>query len=468
MSHHESRLDRRRFLKNTAAGIGAAATGNVLAKNTQESQSTQPAQQHQVKPEDLIWRNKQPGMEYQRMGRTNFMVSRVVAGVGANNALYRRMLQRGINYIDTARGYGQHELKLADLLKRYRDKLFITSKSTNVAGYAKIDDQVKKLYRKAMQDFIGGGEGNLFELHKHSLEKQEKTGEKPDLRPVGKRIANMYIRMLDESLQRMNIDTVDCYMMHGIEIPWIFDCLELWEAHEKAHKAGKVKHFGFSTHKHIKQVLAAGIEAGKKGPWKIDLIMPSINPTSFDEPQINLKAELAELKKQDVGIIAMKTSGVGAADWEAKKESLPKIDNLNPVARKKLWMLNFTNGLIDAVVVAIKNNQILEESLKLATMKLTAAEQRHLKALVKKEMAGLCHLCGHCETICPEQIAVTDMVRYYAYIHQYNEKQMARDLYTQAGYNPADLCSQCGKCASACPANIPVTDILYRLSHEMA
>jgi hypothetical protein len=466
MSKHDSQLNRRHFLQTTAAGIGVAAAGNVLAKN-QKASATQPARP-QVNPEDLIWRNKQPGMEYARLGRTNYMVSRVVAGVGGNTALYRRMLQQGINYIDTARGYGQHEIELADLLKRYRDRVFITSKSTNVAGYARIDDEVKKLYRKAMQDFLGTSEGDLFELHEKSLQKQEKTGNKPDLRPVGKRIARLFSRKLEESLQRMQIESVDCYMMHGIEIPWIFDCTELWDAYEKANKAGKAKHFGFSTHKYIKQVLSAAIEANNKGPWKIDLIMPGVNPTSFDSPEINLKAELAELKKQDVGIIAMKTSGVGAADWQEKKKKLAKVDELNPVARKKLWLLNFTSGIIDAVIVAIKNNQILGESLKLATMQLTAAEQRHLQAVVKKEMAGLCHLCGNCESVCPEQIAVTDMVRYYAYIHQYDEKQMARELYSQAGYNPSELCNHCGKCTSACPSRIPVTDILDRLSHDMA
>ncbi|GAF69609.1 unnamed protein product, partial [marine sediment metagenome] len=223
------------------------------------------------------------------------------------------------------------------------------------------------------------------------------------------------------------------------------------------------------THKHIKEVLAASAQANTRGPWKIDLIMASINPGSFDAPNINLKAELAELKKQDVGIIAMKTSGVGDQVWKEKKKALGgKIGNLHPVALKKLWILNFTDNLVDGVIAGMKDNKMMEESLSLPTIKLTAAEKRKLKTLVKLQMTGLCHLCGNCETVCPEYIAVTDMIRYHAYVHQYDEKELARRLYAMAGYDPARLCNHCGRCAEVCPADVPITRLLSELSADMA
>lgn len=464
MSTGRPSLNRRRFLQNTAAGIGAVSAAGALSHAAErQSAETQPA----VDPDQLIWRNRRPGMEYTRMGRTHFMVSQIVAGVVPNEILYRRMLSRGLNYFDTARGYANHEVELRDVLKKHRDKVWVTSKATDVAGYAKIDEEVEKLYRQAMKSFIHKSDGNLLDLHNEAVKKQKETGEKPDLRPVGKRIADLYARKLDESLERMGIDMVDCYMVHGIEIPWIFQCHELWAAYEKAHKAGKVKHFGHSTHKHVKEVLAATIEANEQGPWKIDLIMPAVNPGSFDDPAMNLKEELAGLKKQDVGIVAMKTTGVGEAEWQEKEKNLGAIEGLHPIARKKLWILKCTDHLIDAVIVAVKNNEILDESFSLPGMKLSAADRRRLEAIVKREMSGLCHLCGNCETICPEHIAVTDMVRYHAYIHQYDEKELARELYTAAGYDPAGLCSHCGRCREVCPSNLPVTDILNKLSLDM-
>ncbi len=462
MRTDQDKLGRRGFLKHAAAGIGAAAAGATLtaAQEKQTSSETKP------KTDELIWRNKAPTMEYRRMGRTNYMVSRIVGGWGGDENLWRRMLQRGLNYIDTARGYGNHEEELRNFLQRFRDKVWITSKSTGIAGYNKIDDEVQKLYRDAMKSYLGDGGGDLLALHKNAVKKQQETGEKPDFRPIGALIARLYAKMLDESLARMKIDDVDCYMMHGIEIPWIFDCLELWETFEKARQAGKTKHFGFSVHKHHKEVLAAGVEANARGPWKIDLIMPGVNPESFEQ----LKGELAALKKQDVGIIAMKTKGIVNRPVDGRAQ---KFDNLmgnqqyNEWERAKLWMLHLTDDLIDGVIAAMKNNEEMEKDLALPSVKLSAAARRELRAIVKLEMAGVCHLCGDCSTNCPEHIAVTDMIRYHAYIHQYDEKEMARELYALAGYDPAALCNNCGHCAAVCPSKVPITKLLNELSADM-
>lgn len=462
MGPDQSRIDRREFLKTTATGVSVAAVGASLVHAPGASAA-------EAKPadKDVIWRNKAPTMEYARMGRTNYMVSRIVQGFAGNEALWRRLLAQGVNYWDSARGYGNSEVDLAPFLKRYRDKVWITSKATGVAGYNKVDEEVARLYRKAMQDFIGKSEGDLLALHKESVRKQKETGEKPDLRPAGERIAMLYSRMLDESLDRLKTDHVDAYFLHGVEIPWVFDCLEVWEAYEKAHKAGKVKHFGFSSHSNVKDVLAAAVVANDKGPWKIDLIMPGVNPGSFDD----LRPELEALKKQDVGIIAMKTKGIANRPVDGREQKFKNLvggREYNEWERAKLWMLHLTEGLIDGCIAAMKSNEEMEKDLPLASVKLSAEAKRELRALVKLEMAGVCHLCGDCQTQCPEHIELTNMVRYHAYIHQYNERDLARELYRQAGYNPAHVCSNCGKCEDACRSGVPITNILYQLSADLA
>ncbi|MBP7934024.1 MAG: aldo/keto reductase [Phycisphaerae bacterium] len=463
MSHDQNRLDRRHFLKSTAVSVGAAAVAGPAVLGADQKQG---APEVQVDAKDLIWRGRNVDMAYARMGRTNFMVSRIVQGWGGNETLWRRLLARGVNYIDAARGYGNFELELKPFLQKQRDKLWLTSKATDVAGYSKIDDEVAKLYRAAMKDYLGNGEGDLLALHKKAVEKQKQGGDKPDLRPAGKRMAKLYREQLDDSLGRLGVKDVDAYFMHGIEIPWIFDCLEVWEAYENAHKAGKAKHFGFSTHNHQKEVLAAAVEANAKGPWKIDVIMPGVNPESFDA----LKPELTSLKKQDVGLIAMKTSGIKnrPVDGREKKfESLVGGKSYNEWERAKLWMLNLTDGLIDAVIMQIKSNEEMEKDLPLASLKLTADAQRELRTLVKYEMAGACHLCGDCTTVCPEHIAVTNMIRYHAYTHQYSEQQLARELYARAGYDPARVCRNCGRCAEVCPSDVRIVELLHELSADM-
>ncbi|HOM51968.1 MAG TPA: aldo/keto reductase [Phycisphaerae bacterium] len=476
MSHYGDSLDRRQFLKTTAAGIGAMAAAAHAADPAPSSEKPK------VDPKDLIWRSKSPDMSYVRLGRTNFMVSRIVSGLGgkAGNQtnIWPRELARGINYFDTARGYGNSEVNMKEFLKEYRKDLWVTSKASNIAGYAKIDDEVRKLYVAAMKAYLGSQKfdevagkdsekGDLLRYHNAAVEKEKATGEKPDLRAAGKRMAEMYLRQLDESLTRLGTDHVDAYFMHGVEIPWIFDCIEVWEAFEKANKAGKAKHFGFSTHTHQKEVLAAAAAANERGPWKIDLIMPGVNPESF----VRLRPELEALKKQDVGIVAMKTKGIvnRPVNVDEKKFSdLMEARKYNEWERAKLYMLHLTDGLIDAAIIAIESMEELDKDVPLATVHLSASARRQLEAIVKLETAGACHLCGDCTTHCPEHIAVTDMIRYHAYLHQYNDRDLARELYQQAGYDPARLCNSCGKCADVCGSKVPIVELLHELSHDMA
>src|SRR5687767_7816332 len=145
MQPDHSKLDRRFFLKTTAAGIGSAAIGAGLLHAEDKSDSaTQPAVK--VNEKDLIRRSEAPSMEYRRLGRTNYMVSRIVHGFSGEESHWRRILAGGINYFDTARGYGKYEVDLAPFLKKYRDKLWITSKATGVAGSDKVDEEVATLF----------------------------------------------------------------------------------------------------------------------------------------------------------------------------------------------------------------------------------------------------------------------------------------------------------------------------------
>ena len=130
-------------------------------------------------------------------------------------------------------------------------------------------------------------------------------------------------------------------------------------------------------------------------------------------------------------------------------------------ASSRVGML-FQHGALFSAFTALENIAFPLHELKT----LPEALIRDI-ALVKLQMVGVCHLCGDCQINCPEHIAVTDMVRYHSYVHQYNEKELARSLYRQAGYDPARLCSNCGKCEDACKSGVPITDILHQLSIDM-
>ena len=126
-------LDRRDFLYASAAALAAGLS-----------------QKADAAPVDAAgeWRNKQSGMAYRRLGRTNFMVSEIVVGGLAvspdhwEQVLYA--LDQGVNYLDTAVAYGRgkSEAGFAKVIAaRPRDSFFL---NTKVSGW---DGNRNKLYK---------------------------------------------------------------------------------------------------------------------------------------------------------------------------------------------------------------------------------------------------------------------------------------------------------------------------------
>ncbi len=446
MSLYPNHMDRREFLKATA--VGAATMAGVVT-GASEAQETRPSGESRIDESKLIWRNKQPTMAYRRLGRTNYMCSRIVAGNPGDLRLRMQMIERGLNYFDSASCYGdgKSEAEMAEVLKRAADKVWITSKASDIAGHRRIDAELDKLFKKAVE------------------QQRERKADKPDLRPAGRLVARLYSQKLDESLRRLGMDTVDCYMMHGIEIPWLFDLQEVWRAYEAAHKAGKVRHFGFSTHSNVKQVLWRALEADTEGPWKIDLIMPAVSPPGYED----VREVIAKLKDRDVGIIAMKTSGqIKGPDDVATKQMLDRMDELkfNKHQRGYAYMLHAPG--IDAVVSAIGDQRMMEQNFLAATRKLTTAQLGALRSRVALETRSTCRHCDRCTTACPRGVAVADVLRFHSYYRHYGDRALARQLYRCLRDDPRRLCQQCGTCRSVCPAGIALDRIVAEAAAILA
>lgn len=87
-------------------------------------------------------------MEYRRLGRTNIKVFPIAFGgipiqrIGMEEAVrvIRRAIDLGINFIDTARGYTDSEIKIREALRGVDKKIYIASKSPNRTRDGIIED----------------------------------------------------------------------------------------------------------------------------------------------------------------------------------------------------------------------------------------------------------------------------------------------------------------------------------------
>jgi aryl-alcohol dehydrogenase-like predicted oxidoreductase len=150
-------------------------------------------------------------MEYVQLGKSEMRISRIAFGCmslgdddAANETILHRALDLGINFFDTADLYakGMNEVSVGKALKHYRDKVYIATKVGN--------------------QWRADGSGWDWNPRKEYI-----------------------LTQVEKSLQRLQIDYIDLYQLHGGTIDDPID--ETIEAFELLKQQGKIRYYGISS-----------------------------------------------------------------------------------------------------------------------------------------------------------------------------------------------------------------------------
>jgi aryl-alcohol dehydrogenase-like predicted oxidoreductase len=294
----------------------------------------------------LIHRNEQSTMTYRKLGRTNFMSSRLVFGCGAALVggkavrLLDRAFEAGINHFDIGSdvSYKGSERYLAPFMSAHRDDIWVASKA--ILAPARIEPDASVTREQAVD------------------------------------AAQFWTRLLDASLRDLQAEYVDAYYLMGVENPTLVRSEEVYQAFLDARSAGKVGHFGLSTHKNAAAVLEAAIETG----W-YDVAMVGITPLGWYDwttkeieqdtsTLIELQPFLTRARDAGIGLVGMKTarylapmSSSGKGDPTAFDDVYDedfKTNSLSPFQRAIAYVLE--HGL-DVVNADMQNFRHFEENL---------------------------------------------------------------------------------------------------------
>jgi predicted aldo/keto reductase-like oxidoreductase len=298
-----------------------------------------------AKSDELEHRNEQPSMTYRKLGRTNFMSSRLVFGCGAALVggkavrLLDRALEAGINHFDVG------------------------------------SDVVYKGSERSLAPFLKANRGNIWVASKAPLPVRIKPGEQITSEQA-KTAARLWSELLDRSLKDLQSEYVDAYYLMAADNPALISSEEIYNAFLDAKSAGKVGCFGLSTHKNAKKVLEAAIETG----W-YDLAMIGITPAGWydwttkdlekDTPSLlDLQPLLEQAGDAGIGLVGMKTvrylapmKSLGKGDPSAFDTFYGedfKASSLNPFQRAYAYVL--AHGL-DVVNADMQNFKHLEENI---------------------------------------------------------------------------------------------------------
>lgn len=310
--------ERRDFIKKSAGLAGVAVMPQIP-----------------VSTDDPEWRNRQPGMAYRRLGRTNYMVSEIVCGGNTIDPGHNRhvalAVEMGLNYFDTSPHYGGFEGVRGGSERGFgallqgsanREKIFVNTKVSALDRnrgrrmteiYDAMTHTQQQEFDKAVEKRIRDGnvtdldymvyyKGGGFQMHEL---RQSYLGDElekwfPDQINRRQLYYDTIITSVEESLQRIGTDYLDLLTCpHGANSPNEIQMPEIFEAFERLHKAGKVRHLSCSAHSDPAGILLAAAQTGQ-----FSAMMPAfnyINAHYFTEA-------LAAAKKADMGIIAMKVA----------------------------------------------------------------------------------------------------------------------------------------------------------------
>ena len=331
-------MERRNFIKASAAGAGmAVAGGAAVAATTPRVGGLDPKSTNEGFDPRQLLRVKDPGekrgdMLYRPLGRTGERVSAIGLGgshIGkapVDEAMATRLIQgaidRGINFMDNSWDYnqGQSELRMGKALAQggYRQKAFLMTK---------IDGRTKE-------------EANA---------------------------------QLDTSLKRLQTDRIDLVQHHEIirfdDPDRIFAEGGAMEALVEAQRAGKIRYIGFTGHKDPRIHLYMLGLAAERG-FHFDTVQMPLNVMDAHFRSF-AHLVLPQLVEQQIGVLGMKTFGDGVI-----------LKSGAPV--RPLECLHYSLNLPTSVVITgIDSEKILDQAFE-ATRTFQPMNADQVAALVAK------------------------------------------------------------------------------------
>ncbi len=329
-------------------------------------------------------------MEYRVLGKTGLKISRMGFGgipiqridAEGTKKLIRQLHAAGVNYIDTARGYTVSEEYLGYALEGIRQDFVLATKSTARTKEAMAKD-------------------------------------------------------INISLKNLRTDYIDLYQIHN---PSPSDLEKLQapggalEALQEAKAAGKIGHIGITLHP------VSIFEKAVDLPWVETIMFPYNIVETQGEELIRKCAE------KNIGFIDMKPLAGGA------------IDDASLALR-----FIAANPNVTVVIPGMASAAEAEQNLAAVndTAPLTHEENEKIRAIRDSLGTQFCRRCNYCAP-CTAGISIYSMFLMQGYHDRYDLKEWAKARY-HAMEKKASNCVECGVCETRCPYNLPIRDMLKKV-----
>jgi len=329
-------------------------------------------------------------MEYRTLGKTGLRISRLGFGgipiqridAEGTKKVIRYLHEAGVNYIDTARGYTVSEEYLGYALEGIRQDFVLATKSmarTKEAMAADIETSLKNL----RTDYI-----ELYQIHNPSPADLEQVQA-----PGG-----------------------------------------ALEALLEAKAAGKIGHIGVTLHP------ADMFEKALELSWVETIMFP------YNIVETQAEEMIRACGEKNIGFIAMKPLAGGAIDDATLA--------LRFIAQ---------NPAVSVVIPGMATVKEAEQNLTAMSVPtdLTERETEKIQKIRNELGTQFCRRCNYCAP-CTAGISIYSMFLMQGYHDRYDLKDWAKARYNAMAKTASD-CVDCGVCETRCPYNLPIRQMLKKV-----
>lgn len=328
-------------------------------------------------------------MEYNVLGKTGLKISRLGFGgipiqrIEANEVrpLMQRLLDYGVNYIDTARGYTVSEVYLGQALEGIRDKFVLATKSM-------------------------------------SRDKEHMAQD------------------IETSLSNLRTDYIDLYQVHNPNMEQFQQVMApggALEALKEAKAAGKIGHIGVTAHS--LEVFAAALEQD----WVETIMFP------YNIVETQGEALMEKCREKQIGIVVMKPLAGGALED----------------ATLAMRFIN-QNSAVSVVIPGMATLEEIDQNAQAMEMlePLTTEEKEKMEHIRDTLGHQFCRRCNYCAP-CTVGIQIPNVFLMEGYLTRYGLEGWARTRYDAMEKKASD-CVECGVCETRCPYNLPIREMLKK------
>jgi len=323
--------------------------------------------------------------------------------------MIRRAVEAGVNYIDTAVFYCNHDSQAAvgEALDGIRDRVVLSTKN-----------------------------------HCYDDEKQ-------------------WWRNLEDSLRFLRTDYIDLYNFHGIQWKRYVEDIEprMYAWMEKARDRGMIRHICCSFHDSA-EAMRKVVDTGR-----FESITVQYNMLNQD-----FEEAIAHAHEQGMGVVIMGPVGGGrlGVTSEVLQKLVPGVERVPELALRFV----LANPNVTVALSGMSTIEQVEENLAVASDPVALTDEHralideHLERLKNAEKRQ-CTGCKYCMP-CDAGVNIPAILAQYNLARIYGLTEAAAERYGKliAKGVAADACTECGACEDACPQDLDIRDQL-KATHQM-